>query len=433
MIQKIRIAFLNNEILKKGSVSLIFKVLGSVIGYVFLLLVTRNLGAEKWGTFVLFLAILNIASIFGRLGIDILLLKLISTSSSIVDRVKNIYYSSIRLVLLFSLITSVILFYLSDFLALEILKDSSLINVIKWISYILPLFSVICVNENFFRGLKMIREFAFFQKASKMLLSVVFFLIFYYLIEVNSKNLVVLVFLYSIILIFILTSYLVYKKLILGSFSGFLKSNVILKQSIPMMMSSSVLLLMSWTDTLMIGSFMSQVDVGIYNVAVKIALLTSFTLNAVNSISAPKLSETFNNKKDKEFRNVVSQTTRTIFFSTIPIILLIFLFPNFLLSFFGEEFVVAKTALLFLAFSQVINAMSGSVGVILNMTGSEKVFRNILFIALIVNISLNFILIPMYGIVGAAIASASSLIFWNLYSVYFVYRRYDVLTFISFN
>ena len=71
-------------------------------------------------------------------------------------------------------------------------------------------------------------------------------------------------------------------------------------------------------------------------------------------------------------------------------------------------------ALLILAFSQVINAMSGSVGIILNMTGKEKVFRNILFFALAINIVLNLFLIPIYGIEGAAIASASSLIYWKI-------------------
>ena len=52
--------FLENEILRKGSSAFIFKIIGSLLGYVFLLLVTRNAGAAAWGIFVLCLAILNI-------------------------------------------------------------------------------------------------------------------------------------------------------------------------------------------------------------------------------------------------------------------------------------------------------------------------------------------------------------------------------------
>ena len=76
--------------------------------------------------------------------------------------------------------------------------------------------------------------------------------------------------------------------------------------------------------------------------------------------------------------------------------------------------------------------MSGSVAIILNMTGKEKVFRNIIFVALVINILLNLLLIPKFCIEGAAIASASSLIFWNLYSVYYVYKEFGVMTFISY-
>ena len=199
-----------------------------------------------------------------------------------------------------------------------------------------------------------------------------------------------------------------------------------------MMLSASVLLLMSWTDSLMIGSFINEYEVGLYNVAMRIAMITSLTLHAVNSIAAPKLSKAFNNGKLLEFKKIVKQTTRTIFYSTIPIILVICVFPEFLLGFFGEDFYLAKTALLILAFSNIINALSGSVGVILNMTGKERAFSNILVVALFINIILNIILIPRYGIEGAAIASAASLIFWNLYSVYYIYKNYRILTFMSY-
>ena len=265
-----------------------------------------------------------------------------------------------------------------------------------------------------------------------MLFSVLFFLIICYGFEVINSQIAIVSYISALIVIFLVSTIIVFKTIRTGNFLRFVNSNKMLKQSIPMMMSSSVLLLMSWADSLMIGGFIGEYEVGIYNVAVKVALLTSFTLTAVNSISAPKISEAYNNDKMLEFKKIVIQTTKTIFFSSIPIIIVIFIFPEFILNFFGKDFVVAKSALLILAFSQVINAMSGSVGIILNMTGKEKVFRNVLTAALLINISLNLFLIPIYGIEGAAIASASSLIFWNLYSVFYVYKHYGVLTLISF-
>ena len=182
----------------------------------------------------------------------------------------------------------------------------------------------------------------------------------------------------------------------------------------------------------MIGIFKAEVEVGIYNVALKLAMTTGIVLASVNSIVAPKLSETFNNYKVDEFQKLIKQSTRIIFFSTLPILIILFLLPEFLLSFFGAEFTIAKNTLLILLVGQVGNAMSGSVGYILQMTGNEKLFQNILTLALLLNIVLNFLLIPKYGIIGAAIASSMSLVFWNLTSVFFIYKKYKVLTLYNF-
>ena len=278
----------------------------------------------------------------------------------------------------------------------------------------------------------MIKEYAFFQRTAKMLFAVIFFVIFCYGFKITDTQSVIFSYILGLVIIFFSSTFFIFRIIKSSNFLKYINSKDMIRQSIPMMISSSVLLLMSWVDSLMIGSFIGEHEVGVYNVAVKVALLTSFTLSAVNSIAAPKISRAFNNEKEVEFKNIVIQTTKTIFFSTIPIVFVIFLFPEFILNFFGEEFLVAKTALLILAFSQVLNAMSGSVGVILTMTGKEKVYQNILLFALVINIILNLLLIPEYGIEGAAIASASSLIFWNLYSVYYVYIHYNILTFISF-
>ena len=75
-----------------------------------------------------------------------------------------------------------------------------------------------------------------------------------------------------------------------------------------MMLSSSILLLMSWADTLMLGFFLEdnikQENIGIYNAAVKIALSATLVISAVNSIVAPKISESTNNRII-EFQNII--------------------------------------------------------------------------------------------------------------------------------
>ena len=132
------------------------------------------------------------------------------------------------------------------------------------------------------------------------------------------------------------------------------------------------------------------------------------------------------------FRKLISNLLELYFYSTLPILIILFLLPEFLLSFFGAEFTIAKNTLLILLVGQVGNAMSGSVGYILQMTGNEKLFQNILTLALLLNIVLNFLLIPKYGIIGVAIAS-SMYVFGILTSVYiYIYKKYNVLTLYNF-
>jgi O-antigen/teichoic acid export membrane protein len=118
-----------------------------------------------------------------------------------------------------------------------------------------------------------------------------------------------------------------------------------------------------------------------------------------------------------------------IFLATLPLVLVFFVFPEFLLGLFGDEFKVGVKAFVFLSFGKLISSLSGSVGNILQMTGKQVIFMNVLFVGAIVNVLLNFFLIPKFGINGAALASMISLSIWNLIMVYFVKRELGFYTF----
>ena len=96
-----------------------------------------------------------------------------------------------------------------------------------------------------------------------------------------------------------------------------------------------------------------------------------------------------------------------------------------LLSFlFGSDFVVAYWAMFFLVLGQFVNSISGSTGYFMNMTGHQTVFRNVMFLASVINVTLNLILIPDLGIQGAALAGMSCLVFWNVYLQIYIKIKY---------
>jgi O-antigen/teichoic acid export membrane protein len=169
--------------------------------------------------------------------------------------------------------------------------------------------------------------------------------------------------------------------------------------------------------------------VGYYAIAVKLATLTTFILSAINSMAAPKFSELFHSGNLPELFYVAKKSTKLIFWTTLPILLGLLSFGHPTLSIvFGRDFVVAYPALVLLVVGQFFNSISGSTGVFMNMTGNEKVFKNIMMFSAALNVFLNLLLIPKFGIKGAAIAAMTSLITWNSITLLFIKKKFGKTT-----
>jgi len=195
-----------------------------------------------------------------------------------------------------------------------------------------------------------------------------------------------------------------------------------------MLLTSSMFLVMHWTDMIMLGMFRAESEVGVYSVVLKMATLASIPLFAINSIAAPKFAEFYRQRDMEGLGRFVRQSTKIVFWASFPFLLAYALFPLPILGVFGEGFGAGALALLLLAAGQFTYAISGSAGHLLNMTGRQNILQNIMFFATGINILLNIILIPDYGINGAALASLISMAFLNLASAAYIKRHFNIVT-----
>ena len=83
--------------------------------------------------------------------------------------------------------------------------------------------------------------------------------------------------------------------------------------------------------------------------------------------------------------------------------------------------------LVILAIGQLTNAFAGPVMNILNMTGYEKSARNTMMVIVVLNILMNYVLIPYYGPLGAAISTTSTMVGWNVWAAILVYKFHGVI------
>jgi O-antigen/teichoic acid export membrane protein len=186
------------------------------------------------------------------------------------------------------------------------------------------------------------------------------------------------------------------------------------KLAYPMFLFSSTLLLGNWITTLMVGALGSTADAGIYRVLDRVSSLNVLVLTAVNAVVAPKIAGAFAERNIELLKKHVQAATKFTFWASLPIQIIVILFHSQVLGIFGKEFIAGSTALIITMLGQIVNSLAGPVGQILNMTDNQIFLRNASMIGLVITTLSSWVLIPIYGITGAAIASLINSLFINL-------------------
>jgi len=424
------------ELLRGSAVALFFRVFGMVAGFVFIWVINDIYGSGGLGLFNTIWAVLLISTVIAKLGFDSSIVKFIAGfyGQKKFSFISTIYKIGLSWISMASIGVGIIIFIFSKELAIRFFESSEQSNLFVITAFLVLPLSVINFNAETLKGLKNITAFSSFQNGTIFLSTLLFVGVFYYFREMQEDIIEALgIALLSLVPISFWVVRKTMRKKINKEFTHCdpfpLKRYSILKITLPMLYTNSLFLIMSWTDTIMISANMDNSDVGIYNTALKIAAISSTMLMAVSSIAMPKYAELFERKDFHLFKNFAKQTTLITVLVSLPLFLVIFLFPSFLLNIFDPEFIEAKGALLILACGHLFTAISGSTIQLLSMSGKEKIARNILLSSAIINVSLNYILIPIWGITGAAIATASTTIIWNSLAVWFIYRKFGFLTF----
>jgi O-antigen/teichoic acid export membrane protein len=208
-----------------------------------------------------------------------------------------------------------------------------------------------------------------------------------------------------------------------------ISSYQILQFSSPMMLSSLMLFLLNWNSVFMLGAMVSEQEVGIYNLAYKLASLAMLVIISMNIVLAPKIAELYKTNNLKELHSVIIKATRLVIILTAPIVLFLLFFSNFVLGVFGANFVQGKTALVIISIGVMLNVVTGNVDQILNMTSHQKILKNITIFGFLLNVLLNVLLIPFYGINGAAVASLITNLAFNLICLFYIKKKLGFYTF----
>jgi O-antigen/teichoic acid export membrane protein len=199
-----------------------------------------------------------------------------------------------------------------------------------------------------------------------------------------------------------------------------------LKVSLPLLLIDGMQILLKRTDIIMIGAILGSDDAGIYSAASRISNFVVFALMAINATLAPMISELYHTGHGRELQRIIMLASRAIFVFTLVVSIILAVSGKFMLSLFGSDFSIAFVPLLILLTGQVVNALAGSVGLIMTMTSHQNQAGAIIAVSTAANIALNALLIPLFGLAGAAISTAFTMALWNIVMLIFVQRRIGI-------
>ena len=200
-----------------------------------------------------------------------------------------------------------------------------------------------------------------------------------------------------------------------------------LASSLPFALLTGLQLLNTRVDIIMLGAMAGPEPVGMYNVAMQGASLLLFGLGAVNMAVSPVLARLWSEGDVPRMQAIVTRSARAITLFSLPMAAGLCLFATEFLWLFGEAFTAARTVLIILVLTELINVVFGSVGVLLTMTGHERLAAWGAGLAMLVNVALNWLLIPRYGMEGAATASLATMLVWNLLFAFWIWRRLGIV------
>ena len=399
------------QVARGGAIALVGGVIGKIANLGLNVLLTRGLGAHVYGLYALGLSVTGIASSVSSLGLGqgIIRYGAIYHGQGDKARIKSMILSVLTISLVSSILASFLLFTFAGVISRDLFNKPDLTNVLRVFALALPFHVLTGMTMAFAQSLKRIeyqQGINLFHFLTNLALVGAAFLLGFRLAGAMCGVLVSALFSAG-----------------LGSYSlwrifpeiGFVSRATyqctrLLRFSLPMLLIGFSHIALTYTDRIMLGYFEQSSDVAVYNAAATVAQILTIFLSAITVILSPMISDLHSRGHHKDLTELYKVTVKWAINSTMPFLLILAIFSKPILYVFGIEFVSGHFALRILAFSQFFNSATGPAGRFLQMSGKQNIDLMNGIALIFANIVLNMVLIPPFGVAGAALATCVSIV-----------------------
>ena len=407
--------------------------LGRLVEYVgrfaIAFLLARVLGAEQFGIYSLALSASAIVSTISLLGMDDAILRFIAIQASQEDE-KSVW-GTIQMTLGFTMSMSIflgaILFFFAEWIAEVVFSEPQLAPMLRLVALIIPILTfsemLLMATQGFKRMEYGVIAREFIQLPFRFVL-----LCILALFNLNPFN-AMITFAVADVVASITLVYFLNKEFPLRRPINDAKRDVsgLLNFSLPFWFSDILNTVRNNIQIMMLGSLSTITSAGIFTIVDRVNLVSIITYRSVQTSIRPIIAELQAKNKWQDVGRLYQTSTRWGLLVNIPMTLIMIIFSGEVLLVFGESFVEGKLALSILALSEFIKVLTGMGGTIIDMSGLNriKMFNTIIQVTLAVG--LNVLLIPRWGLMGAAVAVFVSIAFMNILRMVQVYVVYKLL------
>ncbi|WP_269618873.1 oligosaccharide flippase family protein [Zhongshania sp. BJYM1] len=405
----------NRELILSAAFAFVVRVLGAFSGFLVTYFVAKSLGAAESGRYFLALSIVMVLSSVSRAGLDNTVLRFVGGTPELAI---NVMAKALMVVTILGLVFSSVAYFSAGYISLEIFGKVELKPILQKMSFGILALSVVTISSMALQGLRRVSASIFVLNIAVNTLLIGS--IFTFGIT-NATELGAFYTLCSILIAAIGISFF------LCFAPRTEKSSIPWKELFascwPLWIVVVMAQMVQWSGQFVAGAYVSSDLVAQFAVAQRTAMLTSFVLIAVNLVVAPRFAALYRQDDSRGLEILAIKSVKIICVLALPVVGGMLIFPEKLMGIFGEEFVTGAYLLQILAIGQFVNAVTGSVGFLLIMSGNERDMRTVTLISGSLAMVLTWGMTVAFGVLGAALATAIAVSAQNLMAVYFVKKR----------
>ncbi len=399
--------------------------IGRLLGYLTHVAIAQMHGAAQLGFYALGMAVVQVANILSQFGMDNGVVRYVAHHGAAGDlaRVRGTILQALGVTFGISVVLSGGLFFGAGFLAETVFNKPFMDTVFRAFAPALPFFTLMSMTLWATQGFQTVRYATLVQQVLRPLGNLAL-VVFFYLVGMQILGAVAAYVLSMAFGAALALYYLrkVFPKLIDQDLKPVYESRALFAVSGPMIIANFTQYINLWTAVLVLGIFELPAVVGVYDVGARTAALSTLVLIAFGGIFSPMISSLYRQGLTRDLSYLYKDVSRWAFTGALVFFLITALLSRDIMSVFGEQFVSGWPVIVIVAAAQLYNSSVGPTARVLAMTGHQRLVMAATISSAGTAVVLNFLLVPIFGLLGAAAATAAALIVSNTLSLFFVHR-----------